>query len=293
LKRFKSVSFQIFHFFLFPLFLGIFGGLSAVFFRKLISWSSDFKLFLSGYWGKNFFLIIPLIFLLTYFVGSKLLVSPQNVTIDEIAKRIALERGGFNIRKAFLVLGFTSFNIGMGLPVGREGPIAKLGGVISELFSKLFKVDKVHLPIYLTCGVVSALSATFNAPVAAVLFGAEVILGKLSSYFLIPLLVSSATGTLVARHFLGDFRAFSLPHLSYSNSMLPYFPLVSLVSAVTVLFFTTSLKFLERLRFLLKEIWLLPVLIFSLLTTFLLYFFPQAQGVGYRDLTLLFYNKYL
>jgi CIC family chloride channel protein len=136
------------------------------------------------------------------------------------------------------------------------------------------------------------LSATFNAPIAAVLFGIEIILGKLSSYFLIPLLISSTTGTLIARHFLGDFRAFSVPHLSFSVSMLFYFPILSLVSAITVIFFTTSLKFLERLRLLLKEMWLLPVLIFSLLTAFLLYFFPQAQGVGYRELTLLFEDHF-
>ncbi len=284
---FKSTYRNLSHFFFIPVTLGVLGGFSALLFRRLISLSNSlFKHFLGA---PHFYpLVIPSIFLLTFFISKKLLVSPENATIDEIAKKIALERGGFDPKKGLLILSLTSFNIGLGAPVGREGPIAKLGGVFSELLSKLLRVDGLHFPIYLTCGVSSAISATFNAPVAAVLFGAEVVLGKVNSYILIPLIVSCTTATVVARYFLGDFRAFVVPHLSYSNWELPLFPVLSLFGAFAVLLISYILKLFNFLRSSLREYWHFAVLVCGLLVGFLLWLFPQAAGVGYDQITLLF-----
>jgi len=187
---------QVVHLFVIPSIIGLLGGFSAILFRKLIKLSSTMLDIISGNNNMYYIALMPFVFLLTYTISRKLLVSPENVTIDEIAKKISVEKGGFNIRKGLLILTLTSFNIGFGVPVGREGPIAKLGGVLSELLSKVFKIDRLHLPIYLTCGVSSALSATFNAPIAAVLFGIEIVLGKINSYIVIPIVISASVGVL-------------------------------------------------------------------------------------------------
>jgi len=279
------------HFFLIPVLLGLLGGLSAFLFRALISLFNS--LFNSSFGSPAYYpFVIPIIFSITFLISRKLLVSPENVTIDEIARKVALERGGFDPKKGLLILGFTSFNIGFGAPVGREGPIAKLGGVLAELVNKVLKVDGLHFPIYLTCGISSALSATFNAPVAAVLFGAEVVLGKINSYILIPLIVSSATATVVARYFLGDFRAFWVPHLSYDSSELPLFLVVSVLAAASVLLILNLLKFFTFLRSSLKDYWYFAVITCGLLVGFLLWMFPQTAGVGYEQVTLLFKGAY-
>ncbi|WP_457680767.1 chloride channel protein [Thermovibrio sp.] len=288
---FRRVYSNLRHFFIIPIFLGTIGGFSALLFRKLISlFNEGFSLFFGA--PHYYPLIIPLIFLFSYFVSKKLLVSAENVTIDEIAKKIALERGGFNPKKGLLILILTSFNIGFGVPVGREGPIAKLGGVFSEFFSKLLRVDGLHFPIYLTCGVSSALSATFNAPVAAVLFGAEVVLGKINSYILIPLIVSSTTATVIARYFLGDFRAFVVPHLTYKTDELLLYPFISLFAAISIYAISSALRFFAFLRSSLRDYWHFAVLICGLLVGFLLWHVPQASGVGYSYITELFKGSY-
>ncbi len=291
MKLIKKFFGNLKHFFFIPITLGILGGFSALLFRRLISYSHSILItFFKVPYAYPF--LLPIVFLFTYQISRKLLVSPENVTVDEIAKKIALERGGFDPQKGLLVLLLTSFNIGFGAPVGREGPIAKLGGVLSELFNKIFRSDGLHFPIYLTCGVSAALSATFNAPAAAVLFGTEVVLGKINSYILIPLLISSSTATLVARYFLGNFRAFVVPHLTYSTSEIPFFPFVSLLAAVSVLAISYSLKFFEFLRLSLKDYWHLASLVLGLLVGFLLYLTPQAAGVGYREITDLFFGNF-
>lgn len=289
--RFRNLLKHFEHFFFIPVALGVVGGFSALLFRKLISLFQDAYYHLFG--TSSFYpFVMPFIFLLTFLISKRLFVSPENATIDEIARKIALERGGFDPKKGLLILGLTSFNIGFGAPVGREGPIAKLGGVLAELLNKLLRVDGLHFPIYLTCGVSSALSATFNAPVAAVLFGAEVVLGKVNSYVLIPLIVSSTTATVIARYFLGDFRAFVVPHLSYSVSELPLFPIVSLFAATVVLLMSALLKFFTFLRSSLRDYWHFSSVVLGLLVGFLLFLFPQTAGVGYHQITLLFHGKF-
>jgi len=280
-------EFKVFHFFIIPASIGAIGGFSAYIFRKLIAISGTlFSLIPSGDLLYPF--IIPLVFLLTYAVGKGLLVSPENVTVDEIAKRISLEKGGFNLKKGIVVLALTSFNIGFGVPVGREGPIAKLGGVLSELFSTVARVDKVHAPIYLTCGVSSAISATFNAPVAAILFGLEIVLGKMNSYILIPLVVSCGIAAMISQQIFGDFAAFAVPKLSYTDSELPFVLLLSALLAAMSTVFTLLLEVSEKWRLRLRKQWGKILLISGFSVGAILLACPYVAGVGYENVTGLF-----
>jgi len=292
LNELKKLLRYLSHFFFIPSVIGVIGGFSAILFRKFIALSHSVFSLVSGGNSLLFPVIFPLLFLITYQISRFFLVSPEDATIDEIAKRISLERGGFNLKKGLLVLSLTSFNIGFGAPVGREGPIAKLGGVLSELFCKLFRIDRIHLPIYLTCGVASAISATFNAPLAAVLFGTEIVLGKINSYVLIPLVVSASVGALVAQEFLGDFTAFYVPSLRFQDAEIPLFILVALLSATFSLFFFVSLNFFTRLRAAYRHYWGKVAFSFGLVVGLLLLFHPEAAGVGYGAVGELFKNHF-
>ena len=69
-----------------------------------------------------------------------------------------------------------TLSIGFGASVGREGPIVHIGGVIGSLFFSKIKKNQNLKPLLIACGVASAVSASFNAPIAGVLFAMEVIL---------------------------------------------------------------------------------------------------------------------
>jgi len=280
------------HFFFIPSIIGVVGGSSAILFRKLIVISHYVFLLFSGNNHAFYPLLLPFIFYLTYQISHYFVVSPEDVTIDEIAKRISLERGGFNFKRGLWVLSLTSFNIGFGVPVGREGPIAKLGGVLSELFSKLFKIDRIHMPIYLTCGVASAISATFNAPLAAVLFGTEIVLGKINNYVLIPLVVSASVGDLVAQESLGDFTAFYVPPLHFQDAEIPLFVIIAFLSTAAALFFFISLSFFARLRTAYRHVWGKVVLFMGAVVGILLSIHPEVAGVGYGAVGSLFKNHF-
>jgi len=283
---------QLVYLFAIPILIGTIGGFSAIAFRKLINLSEVFFQLISKGNQDYRIVFLPFIFLLTYALSKRLLVSPENVTIDEIAGKISAEKGGFNLKKSFLILLLTSFNIGFGVPVGREGPIAKLGGVLSEIYLKLTKTNKLYFPIYLTCGVSSAISATFNAPVAAVLFGIEVVLGRINSYIVIPLVVSSSVSTIISREFLGNFPAFYVPELHYRDSEIPAFLVIAIASALTSTLFLLLLRVFSNFRIIYRHAWEKISFICGFLVGLLILIYPEIAGVGYDSVTKLFQGEF-
>ncbi len=280
---------DFFHFFLIPPIIGLIGGISAIGFRFLISVSGSFFETVSFHHESLAYLVtIPAVFIISHYISRKLLVDASNVTIDSVARRILIEKGGFDPKKGLLVLFLTSVNIGFGVPVGREGPIAKLGGVLSGILCKVFKFERINVPIYLTCGVSSALSATFNAPIASVLFGIEIILGKVNTYVLIPLIVSCGTASLFATCFLGDFTAFNVPHLTYPGKLMFLLPIAGIFFSLFPLVFSLLMDYLEILRFRLRKHWEAVVLFLGVVVGVMVSNFPDIAGVGYKSVERLF-----
>ena len=281
------------HFVFIPVVIGILGGFSAVLFRKcidlfqLLADKIDF-----GHNTAFFFIAIPPIFVVSNFLVHKFLREHPAITLDGIAKKIALHGGEFSPLRGFFVLTLTSLNIGFGLPVGREAPIAKLGGLFGELFLKWLKVNKLDLPLYLAAAVSSAIAATFNAPLAGIILGLEIIIGRVNLYILIPLIVSSTTATLVAREFLGNFTAFYVPHLPFKEIYFYLVPVEGLLFAIISLFVIYSFDFLRTVRVTFRKYWYPLVFINGLIVAFLLAFFPEIRGVGYDRITELFHFHY-
>ena len=75
---------------------------------------------------------------------------------------------------------FTSvFTVGFGGSVGLEGPSVATGSAIGSNIGQLFHLNNKRKSLLIGCGSAAALSALFNAPVAAVIFVLEIILLEL------------------------------------------------------------------------------------------------------------------
>ncbi len=281
------------HFFIIPIIIGIIGGFSAYIFRYLIKFFSNIynKIdFLNS--NATYIITIPVVFYISYKIISKTPINPSNITIDEIAKKILILGGNFSIIKGFLVFILASFAIGFGVPVGREGPIAKLGGLGSEIFLKIIHTPRINLPIYLSAGVSSAISATFNAPVAGIILGLEMIMGKINSYILIPLIVACSTATLISREIIGNFAAFYVPHLTYNNDYLFYVPVEGILFGILSLIFLFSIKEFRFLKYKYQKKWAEIIIFLGIIVGISIYLTPQIKGVGYSYIEQLFNNHF-
>jgi CIC family chloride channel protein len=89
-------------------------------------------------------------------------------------------------------------SLGCGASVGQYGPMVYMGSLFGGLVAKL----KLHIPnltsIAIACGVATAISTAFSAPIAGIIFAHEVILRHYSLQSFAPTTVSAAAGYIVA-----------------------------------------------------------------------------------------------
>jgi len=280
---------ELLHFLLIPVIIGLLGGFSALLFRWLISMFESFYKTINVFHSSWFYLIsMPVVFWFSYTVINRLLINKSNVTLDNIAKKISITRGNFSVLKGFTVLFLTSLNIGFGVPLGREAPIAKLGGLFGEVFLKFIKTAKVNAPIYLGMAVSSAISATFNAPLAGIILGIEIIIGRVNTYIIIPMIVSCATAVMFAREFLGDYVAFYVPHMEFRDVYFYIVPVIGAVFGVLAVLMFYFFDMFRELRLKYRHKWSAVVLINGLIVGVLIFLVPESMGVGYGFVTELF-----
>ena len=288
----RSILDEFSHFFIIPLIIGILGGFSAYIFRYLIKLFSH--IYTIGFLNNSLSIVflMPLFFLFSNFLVSRFINENPEITLDNIAKKISIAVGKFSIVKSFLALFLTSLGIGVGVPVGREAPIAKLGGLLAEIFIKVFKISRINMPIYLSAGVSSAVSATFNAPIAGIFLGLEIILGRINNYIVIPLIISSTVATLISQEFIGKFTAFYVPKLDYTFDYLYFLPLSAIFFSCIAIIINFSLKQFKIFRFLYIERWRYIVFFNGFIVGLIIYLVPEVKGVGYEYINDLFENKY-
>ena len=166
---------------------------------------------------------------------------------------------------------------------GREGPIVHFGAAISSYVSNLFKMPLWCDRTLLACGVASGISASFNAPLAGVLFAHEVILGHYSMRAFVPIVISSVAGTIFSRQWFGNIAAFDIPHYEIISMWeFPAFALLGLVCALVAIAFQFALMSSEFVaRNVDLPIWARPIIGGAIIGAVGV-FFPEILGVGYE-----------
>lgn len=177
----------------------------------------------------------------------------------------------------------TVLSLGSGASAGREGPVVHLGAAISTAFSKFFKMPSWSDRTLMACGVASAVSASFNAPIAGVLFAHEVILGHYSVRAFVPIVISSVGGTLLSRWWFGDAAAFNVPEYQITSLWeFPAFVLLGITCAVVAILFQFALMSSDHIaRNIEMPVWLRPI-IGGMMIGAIAIFLPEILGVGYE-----------
>ncbi len=183
------------------------------------------------------------------------------------------------ISSAFL----TVMSLGMGASAGREGPMVHLGGTIGAALCRSLKLPVEARRVLLACGVASAVSASFNAPIAGVLFAHEVVLGHYALSAIVPISISAVAGTLLSRLWFGDVAAFVIPsHQITSYWEFPAFALLGVTCAAVAIIFQFALIGTDWIvRHTSLPIWLQPA-IGGLMVGAIALFYPEVLGVGYE-----------
>lgn len=199
--------------------VGLAAGLGAVGFIHLLNFSSWlFLVELKGWLGITgglSLILLPLIPALGgLLAGPIVLLFPaeaKGLGVPEVIESAALREGLIRPRTIALRAVAASISIGSGGSAGREGPIAQIGAAIGSSVGQLLKWSGSRVRLLVGCGTAAGIAATFNAPLAGMMFALEIVLGEYTLRAFSPLLVATVVATAISRAALGVAPAFRAP----------------------------------------------------------------------------------
>ncbi len=215
--------------------------------------------------------------------------------IPQVKAAYALNFGRVPFRDAFgkFVLGI--IQIGTGGSLGREGPTVQICAGVSSLLARFSSLSRPNQRRMAAVGVASGIAAAFNAPIAAVTFTLEEVIGDLDQTMLSGVIIAAAIAAVVERSILGQHPIFSIPR-SYTlgpAASLLFYPVLGVLAALASVVFTDSLLGLRAWfkRFTCVPKWVHPAIGGALTGTLAVIglFWLKRDGItggGYRTLSL-------
>ncbi|MGH8841719.1 MAG: ClcB-like voltage-gated chloride channel protein [Advenella sp.] len=195
---------------------------------------------------------------------------------------VALSDGRLSLRQGALRVLSSLSTVVSGGSIGREGAMVHLGAMVASAIGRFLAFNANDIRLLVACGAAAGVSAAYNAPLAAALFVAEIVLGTLSVTTLGPLIISAGVANITMQ-LTGYYRVtYDVKPISLSidASLLLLCALAIVAGLLAPLF----LRFLDTIRQLFRKTRLpLP---FSLalggaLLGGILILQPAASGNGY------------
>jgi chloride channel protein, CIC family len=157
--------------------------------------------------------------------------------IPEAMEQVLFNESRIPARITFLKPLSAAVAIGTGGPFGAEGPIIATGGALGSFLGQVLHVSADERKTLLAAGAAAGMSATFSAPVSAVLLAIELLLFEYRARSLVPLALASATACGAHMVLVGSAPAFTMPTLAAptGGALAVYCSLGVVVGFVSVL----------------------------------------------------------
>lgn len=215
----------------------------------------------------------------------KLFAREDNVVgVVHVLERLAYHQGQLTTRGFLLQIIGAGIAIVSGYSVGREGPSVHLGAASSSFIGQKLSLPHNTIRTLVGCGSAAAIAASFNTPLAGVIFSLEVIMMEYTIASFTPVILAAVSATTLSQTFYGSEAAFSVPSLELSSLMeLPFMFVVGVVIGTTsALLIWMTRKSVELSNNL--PLWS-RLSLAGLLTGFCGMIYPEIMGIGYDTVT--------
>jgi CIC family chloride channel protein len=186
----------------------------------------------------------------------------------------------------------TSVSLGSGGSGGREGPVVQLGSAIGSALSQLARLSDERTRNLVACGAAGGVAATFNAPLAGVMFALEVLLAEFRLVQFTSVVVAAVVATVIGHTYLGDVPAFPFPASASPKAWeLPIYALLGAAAAFVGVGFTHALYLVDDLFERQSCSPFLKPVFGGVIVGVVGLWFPQVLGIGYSSIEAVLFNR--
>src|SRR5580704_17275280 len=167
--------------------------------------------------------------------------------------KVAFAVGGGRLRLRDSVGNFLvgALQLGSGSSLGREGPTVQICAGVASFLGRITGVPPKAMRRLIPVGAAAGIAAAFNAPIAAVTFTIEEVVGNLDKSVLSGVIVAAALSAVIERSILGEHPVFDVQSglgLHHASSLLAYAALGVAAAFVSTVFTDSLLALRMRMR---------------------------------------------
>lgn len=146
------------------------------------------------------------------FAGVALTLFPaaRGSGIPQVKAAYAVQTDRVRLRDGVAKFVITSLQIGSGASLGREGPTVHMCAAVASALGRWFALSPRSVRRLLPVGSAAGVAAAFNAPIAAITFTVEEIVGTLDQTVLSGVVVAAALAAVIEHTLLGSHPIFAL-----------------------------------------------------------------------------------
>src|ERR1700674_1342010 len=234
-------------FLILSVFIGIYSGLAVVCFRFAIGWCRLYLLGSGAVLSPTRLLLAPT---LAGFVIAVLVIHvfplARGSGVNQTKAALYIYNGYIPFRTAVGKFITAALAIGSGHSLGPEDPSLQIGACLASVLGRQMRLSRDRMRLIAPVGAAAGLAAAFNAPISAVLFVIEEVIGRWTAGILGSVVLSAVSSVVVMRWFLGSESLFRIPAVQLERpSALIAYSILGVVGGLASVAFASGIAILR------------------------------------------------
>ncbi len=135
-------------------------------------------------------------------------------TTTDYMGAVAVGDGWISVRHSLVKASSSLVTVASGGSIGREGAMVQLAAMVASAMGRISRFPRDRLRLLVAAGAAAGLASAYNAPIAATLFVAEIVLGSIALEHIGPLIIAAVIANTTVHEILGYAPVYQIPAFS-------------------------------------------------------------------------------